>query len=106
MVFTAELETESIRLVTGELFADEPMATLLLTGRDEPASQEPISPPAKAPQAGPVQLVEETPVRWRIEQHGPMRVPGSGRRLGGAPARGGRRPLPGADHHCGHAGAL
>jgi Ala-tRNA(Pro) deacylase len=42
VVFAAGLETESVRVATAELFADEPLAVLPLTRRDERASEEPI----------------------------------------------------------------
>jgi Ala-tRNA(Pro) deacylase len=42
VVFAAGIETESVRVATGELFRDEPAAVLPLTRRDEPASQAPI----------------------------------------------------------------
>jgi Ala-tRNA(Pro) deacylase len=42
VVFAAGLATESIRVGTGELFADQPVTILRLTRRDERASTEPI----------------------------------------------------------------
>ena len=42
VVFAAGLATESIRVGTGELFADQPVTILRLTRRDERASNEPI----------------------------------------------------------------
>jgi Ala-tRNA(Pro) deacylase len=42
VVFAAGLETESVRVVTAELFRDEPVAVLPLTRRDGQASQDPI----------------------------------------------------------------
>jgi Ala-tRNA(Pro) deacylase len=42
VVFAAGTETESIRVGTGELFADQPVTILRLTRRDERASDEPI----------------------------------------------------------------
>jgi Ala-tRNA(Pro) deacylase len=42
VVFAAGTETESIRVGTGELFADQPVTVLRLTRRDERASDEPI----------------------------------------------------------------
>jgi Ala-tRNA(Pro) deacylase len=42
VVFAAGLATESIRVGTGELFADQPVTNLRLTRRDERASNEPI----------------------------------------------------------------
>jgi hypothetical protein len=40
VVFAAGLATESIRVGTGELFADQPVTILGLTRRDERASNE------------------------------------------------------------------
>jgi Ala-tRNA(Pro) deacylase len=42
VVFAPGLATESIRVGTGELFADQPVTILRLTRRDERASNEPI----------------------------------------------------------------
>jgi Ala-tRNA(Pro) deacylase len=42
VVFAAGTETESVRVATGELFRDEPVAVLPLTRREERASQGPI----------------------------------------------------------------
>ena len=42
VVFAAGTETESVRVVTAELFRDEPLAVLPLTRRDGRASQDPI----------------------------------------------------------------
>ena len=43
VVFAAGTETESVRVAIAELFADEPLAVLLLTRLDERASEEPIT---------------------------------------------------------------
>jgi Ala-tRNA(Pro) deacylase len=42
VVFAAGTETESVRVVTGELFRDEPLAVLPLTRPDGRASEDPI----------------------------------------------------------------
>jgi Ala-tRNA(Pro) deacylase len=42
VVFAAGLGTESVRVVTAELFRDEPLAVLPLTRQDGRASQDPI----------------------------------------------------------------
>jgi hypothetical protein len=42
VVFAAGTETESVQVVTAELFRDEPLAVLPLTRQGEWASQDPI----------------------------------------------------------------
>ena len=42
VVFAAGTETESVRVVTGEMFRDEPLAVLPLTRPDGRASEDPI----------------------------------------------------------------
>ena len=42
VVFAAGTETESVRVRSGELFRDEPLAVLPLTRQDGRASEEPI----------------------------------------------------------------
>ena len=42
VVFAAGTETESVRVVTGELFRDEPLAVMPLTRPDRRASEDPI----------------------------------------------------------------